>query len=78
MHTSKHGDTTFIHNGDYSGETYIVAKDEDGDEQRVIVSYDDLQAFVGERFCKAMIEELGDADMSNDDAFVSVIKLFRG
>ena len=45
MHTTRIGETTFIHNGDCSGDIIIV---HDDDEARFSIPFEDLLGFVAE------------------------------
>jgi hypothetical protein len=46
MHTTHIGDVSFVHNGDYSGEIFIVGKDRDGKESHVVVTLSDVKGFL--------------------------------
>lgn len=57
MHTTTIGNTTFYHNGDFSGEVEIVTKT----MMRVSVPYDELKAFIAESIRTIKIAQLESA-----------------
>jgi hypothetical protein len=62
-HTTKCEDgTTFIYNGDYSGEVKIISVGDNGNSVSVIVPMKDLVEFVSNMVRSKRIEELEDAD----------------
>ena len=70
MHTTQSGNTTFIHNGDYSGEVEIIRSDPAGKTTRIIVPFRDLVAIVASAVRQARttaIEAMNDADLLGID-----------
>lgn len=46
MHTTKSKNVSFVHDGDFSGEIYVVGKDRNGEESEVVLELGDLMDFV--------------------------------
>jgi hypothetical protein len=62
----------FHHNGDYSGEVYIVAPNVDDDEiGEVKVDFEDIKAFVAEYLRDQMIEKI---ERAKTDEILAVTK----
>jgi hypothetical protein len=63
MHTTEmKSGVLFHHNGDFSGEIYIVAPNVDDDKNgRVKVSFEDLKEFVAEYYRDKLISKIEEA-----------------
>jgi len=64
MHSTGTKNVTFLHNGDYSGEIFIVGKDRDGRDSQVVVEMDDLRGFVFGMIRNELVSTIEDADVS--------------
>lgn len=73
MHTMEmKSGVRFHHNGDYSGEVYIVAPNVDDDEiGEVKVDFEDIKAFVAEYLRDQMIEKI---ERAKTDEILAVTK----
>ena len=55
MHSTQSKNVTFIHDGDFCGEIYVVGKNKFGDDSEVVLEFEDLINLVA----RGIREELG-------------------
>lgn len=65
MITSKRGDISFHHNGDFSGDVIITNVDDEG--SRVVVPYTTLQAFLAQKTVRELIVVIEQLDLEDVD-----------